>query len=98
MLLCLWIGCTGKVKTSESFQGWHLLVGEGGGPLLFRKEALPRSSAMTHTVPGKANIPSAVVPVDRLHGDSEEEQGLSGLAASLWEKGPDVCLFGMRLG
>ena len=47
---------------------------------------------MKCTLPGKAQIPSAVVPVDKLHGDGEDQQELSGLAPSLWEKEPDVAI------
>ena len=45
----------------------------------------------------KDQIPRAVVPVNRLHRAGEDQQELSGLAPSLWEKEPDVCLFGKRL-
>ena len=54
--------------------------------------------AVRCTLPGKAQIPSAVLPVDRLHGDGEDQQELSGLAPSLRKKEPNVCLFGTRLG
>ena len=35
-------------------------------------------------------MPSAVVGKDCLQGDEEEQQDLSGLAASLWDQEPDV--------
>ena len=73
-------------------------MGQGAGRLSFREQALPRMCIVRDCVSGKAEIPSAVVPVNRLQGEGEDQQQLSGLPPSLWEKEPDVCLFGMRLG
>ena len=58
---------------------------------------MPRPRAMRCSVSGKAQIPSAVVLVDRAPREGEDQQELSGLGPSLWEKEPDVCLFGKRL-
>ena len=52
---------------------------------------------MTCTLTGQIQIPTAVVTVDRLHGDGEDQQELSGLAHSLRKKEPDICLFGDTL-
>ena len=41
----------------------------------------------------KAENPSAGVCLDMLQGKGEDQQQLSGLAASLWEQEQDVCLF-----
>ena len=46
---------------------------------------------------GQAEIPISVVPVNRLDGEGEDQQELSGLPPSMWDKEPDVCLFGNRL-
>ena len=46
---------------------------------------------------GKAQIPSALVPVDRAPSEGEDQQHLSGLGPSLWEKELDVCLFLKRV-
>lgn len=47
---------------------------------------------MRCSVCGKVLIPCAVA-MNRLHGEDEDQQCLSGLALALKEKEPDVCLF-----
>ena len=72
-------------------------MGEGAGRLPFFEEGLLRLRAMRCSVSGKAQIPSAVVAVVRGPREGEDQQELSGLGPSLWEKEPDVCLLGKRL-
>ena len=64
---------------------------------LFWEQALLRFSTVNDCLCGKAEIPISVVPVNRLHGAGEDQQQLSGLLPSVWDKEPDVCLFGNRL-
>ena len=72
-------------------------MGQGAGRLPFQEQALPRMCTVRDCVFGKAEIPSVAVPVNRLHGEGEDQQELSGLLPSVWDKEPDVCFFGNRL-
>ena len=70
-------------RAARAYRAGPFLVGEGAGHLRFGKETLPSPRAMRCSVSGKAQIPSAVVAVDRVTREGEEEEHLSGLALPL---------------